>query len=180
MGRVKSVVLRTLNRGKLTVAVEAFLKTGRVPTLQGNMMENIFSFLWLKDGPIVLGPRFRDAFQDPNSCLAIEPIFEAHVLLYIIRSSNSNQPPPRKHQDNNNSVYRPSITDLAAHITESYKMVSALYGPFKSKATEQNNIVHLHDIGNDYAAHNLPDLQGWVMSESLLNPGRARLCGAVN
>lgn len=29
---------------------------GRVPSLQeGNMNENIFSFPWLKDGPIVLG-----------------------------------------------------------------------------------------------------------------------------
>ncbi|KAL7247478.1 hypothetical protein ACSBR2_002400 [Camellia fascicularis] len=58
---VKSVVLRTLNRARLNVAIDSFLKTG---------------------------PRFKDAFQDPNSYLAIGPIFEAHVLLHIIRSSN--------------------------------------------------------------------------------------------
>ncbi|KAF5952389.1 hypothetical protein HYC85_010333 [Camellia sinensis] len=190
---VKSVVLHTLNRARLTVAVDSFLKTGRVPTLQeGNRMENIFSFPWSKDSPIVLGPRFKDAFQDPNSYLAIEPIFEkeryivtynpskgniyallkdqaksddilkaafhAHVLLHIIHSSNQNQPPYRKHRETDHSVSMRSIPDLQSHITESYKMVSALYGPFKSKATEQ----------------------GWVMSESLLNPGRARLCDAVN
>ncbi|CAL5380025.1 unnamed protein product [Camellia sinensis] len=190
---VKSVVLRTLNRARLTVAVDSFLKTGRVPTLQeGNRMENIFSFPWSKDSPIVLGPRFKDAFQDPNSYLAIEPIFEkeryivtynpskgniyallkdqaksddilkaafhAHVLLHMIHSSNQNQPPYRKHRETDHSVFMRSITDLQSHITESYKVVSALYGPFKSKATEQ----------------------GWVMSESLLNPGRARLCDAVN
>ncbi|KAL6964504.1 Protein root UVB sensitive 6 [Sarracenia purpurea var. burkii] len=189
---VKSVVLQTLNRARLTVAIESFLKTGRVPTLQeGNRMESIISFPWSKGRPIVLGPRFRDAFQDPYSYLAIEPIFEkeryivtynpskgniyallkdkaksddilkaafhAHVLLHIIRSSNQNQP-SMKHWENDHSVFIPSIKDLEAHITESYKMVSTLYAPFKSKATEQ----------------------GWVMSESLLNPGRARLCDAVN
>ncbi|CAL5398976.1 unnamed protein product [Camellia sinensis] len=190
---VKSVVLHTLNRARLNVAINSFLKTGRVPTLEeGNRMEKIFSFPWSKERPVVLGPRFKDAFQDPNSYLAIEPIFEkeryivtynpskgniyallkdqaksddilkaafhAHVLLHIIRSSNQGQPCPRKHRENDHTVFMPSIADLEAHIAESYKIVSALYGPFKSKATEQ----------------------GWVMSESLLNPGRARLCDRVN
>ncbi|XP_028090097.1 protein root UVB sensitive 6-like isoform X1 [Camellia sinensis] len=86
---VKSVVLHTLNRARLNVAIDSFLKTGRVPTLnEGNRMEKIFGFPWSKERPVVLGPRFKDAFQDPNSYLAIEPIFEAHVLLHIIRSSN--------------------------------------------------------------------------------------------
>ncbi|CAL5323474.1 unnamed protein product [Camellia sinensis] len=62
---------------------------------------------------------------------------EAHVLLHIIHSSNQNQPPYRKHRETDHSVFMRSITDLQSHITESCKMVSALYGPFKSKATEQ-------------------------------------------
>ncbi|GMP40753.1 hypothetical protein CsSME_00011081 [Camellia sinensis var. sinensis] len=42
---VKSVVLRTLNRARLDVAIDSFLKTGRVPTLEeGNRMEKIFNF----------------------------------------------------------------------------------------------------------------------------------------
>ncbi|KAL8527653.1 hypothetical protein ACS0TY_005484 [Phlomoides rotata] len=77
---VKSVVLHTLNRARFTVAVESFLNTGRVPSLQeGNSMEDIFIPPWKQHRPIVLGPRFKDAFQDPNSYLALEPIFE--VLL---------------------------------------------------------------------------------------------------
>jgi len=82
--------------------------TGRVPTLQeGNMMENILSFPWSKEKPVVLGmyhidntcistftdsslklkyhhlagPRFKEAFQDPNSFLAIQHIFEVHAFL---------------------------------------------------------------------------------------------------
>ncbi|PSS00321.1 Protein root UVB sensitive like [Actinidia chinensis var. chinensis] len=188
---VKSVVLRTLNRARLTVAIESFLKTGRVPTLQeGNMMESIISLPWSKETPVVLGPRFKVAFQDPNSYVAMEPIFQkerymvtynpskgsiygllkdqaksddilkaafhAHVLLHIIRSSNQHQPFPRNSPENDHIM--PSISDLDAHIAQSCKMVSALYGPFTSKAREQ----------------------GWVMSESLLNPGRARLCDTNN
>ncbi|KAM7474494.1 hypothetical protein LguiB_021737 [Lonicera macranthoides] len=185
---VKSVVLHTLNRARFTVAVETFLKTGRVPTLQeGNVMETVFNFPWSKDRPIVLGSRFKDAFQDVNSYLAVEPVFEkeryvvtynpskgniyallkdqakpddilkaafhAHVLLHVIRSSNDNQSSMRQSENNHSIVLSPSA-NFSAHLAESYKMVSAFFAPFKSKAKEQ----------------------GWVMSESHLNPGRARLC----
>ncbi|CAL5322939.1 unnamed protein product [Camellia sinensis] len=52
---VKSIVLRTLNRARLNVAIDSFLKTGRVPTLEeGNRMEKIFSFPWSKERPVVL------------------------------------------------------------------------------------------------------------------------------
>ncbi|KAK4476804.1 hypothetical protein RD792_015964, partial [Penstemon davidsonii] len=168
---VKSVVLHTLNRARFTVAVESFLKTGRVPTLQeGNSMETIFCLPWKDHRPIVLGPRFKDAFQDPNSYLAVEPIFEeeryivtysphkgkifalfkdqaksddilkaafhAHVLLHIIHTSNQSQSSTKKREDGLSAVLS-SLGDLQSHISESYKMVSALYGPFKNRAKEQ-------------------------------------------
>ncbi|CAA0824794.1 Protein root UVB sensitive 6 [Striga hermonthica] len=188
---VRSVVLHTLNRARFTVAVESFLSTGQVPSLEeGNLKENIFSPPWKNHRPIVLGPRFKDAFQDPNSYLMLEPIFEkeryivtcnpskgkiyalfkdqaksddilkaafhAHVLLHIICSSNQNSPTSRT-REHDLSVVSPTLGDLQSHIADSYKMVSALYEPFKNKTKEQ----------------------GWVMSESLLNPGRARLCELV-
>ncbi|XP_022929493.1 protein root UVB sensitive 6-like [Cucurbita moschata] len=185
---VRSVVLHTMNRARFNVAVESFIKTGRVPTLQnGNMNERILSFPWLKESPVVLGPRFKDAFQDAGSYLAIEPLFDrekyivtynqtrgkvyallkdqaksddilkaafhAHVLLHFIRSSSGGQKSSRKQGDAfSNSV--PAVTNLEAQIAASCKMVSTSYEIFKSKASEQ----------------------GWVMAESLLNPGRARLC----
>ncbi|KAL5854107.1 hypothetical protein ACOSQ4_003909 [Xanthoceras sorbifolium] len=184
---VKSVVLHTLNRARFSVAVESFLKTGQVPSLQeGNKQEDIFNFPW-KDKPVVIGSRFKDAFQDPGSYLAIEPLFEkeryvvtynpskgkvyallkdqakpddiikaafhAHVLLHSIHSLNDRQSFSRKHQEYDNSKYTPTSADLEARIAESCNMVSAAYMHFKSKAAEQ----------------------GWRMSDSLLNPGRARL-----
>ncbi|KAL7243093.1 hypothetical protein ACSBR1_015495 [Camellia fascicularis] len=119
-------------------------------------MENIFSFPWSKDSPIVLGPRFKDAFQDPNSYLAIEPIFEKERYIVTNNPSKGNIYALLKDQAKSDdilkaafhahvfmrsitdhSVFMRSITDLQSHITESCKMVSALYGPFKSKATEQ-------------------------------------------
>ncbi|KAF7801257.1 protein root UVB sensitive 6-like [Senna tora] len=187
---VKSVVLHTLNRARFSVAVESFLKTGRVPTLQeGNMNENIFSFPW-KERPVVLGSRFKDAFQDPGAYVTIKSLFEeekyivtynpskskvyallkgqaksddilkaafhAHVLLHFVNSSNSIKISSWKQREglNSNEVY--TIADLEACIAESCKMVSNSYGQFKNKAKEQAS-------------------GGWTMSESLLNPGRARL-----
>ncbi|KAF2320309.1 hypothetical protein GH714_027069 [Hevea brasiliensis] len=211
---VKSVVLHTLNRARFSVAVDSFLKTGRVPSLQeGNTMENIFSFPWLKERPIVLGPKFKDAFQDPSAYLAIEPLFEKerylvtynpskdkvyallkdqaksddilkaafhvrynclftttvpqaeHSVRYVLscftgslafafhKLSNNSHSSSWKQQAYGHSNNILSATDLEAHIADSCKMVSNLYGPFKSKAAEQ----------------------GWRMSDSLLNPGRARI-----
>ena len=61
---------------------------------------------------------------------------QANVLLHIIRSSNGNRF-PRRENETDPSVLLPSSTNLEAHIADSYKMVSALYAPFKSKAKEQ-------------------------------------------
>ncbi|MQM02044.1 hypothetical protein Taro_034803 [Colocasia esculenta] len=86
--QVKSVVLHTLNRARFTVAVESFLKTGHVPSLvEGNSKENIFTFPWSKNTPVVLGSRFGDAFQDPASFIRIEPLFEKER--YIITYNHS-------------------------------------------------------------------------------------------
>ncbi|KAL5555069.1 hypothetical protein UlMin_037305 [Ulmus minor] len=85
---VKSVVLHTLNRARFNVAVESFLKTGHVPSLQeGNRNENIFSFPWLKERPVVLGSRFKDAFHDPGAYLAVEPFFERERYLVTYNPS---------------------------------------------------------------------------------------------
>lgn len=61
---------------------------------------------------------------------------QANVLLHIIRSSNGNRS-FRKDSEIDPSVLLPSSTNLEAHIADSYKMVSALFGLFKSKAKEQ-------------------------------------------
>ncbi|KAK7263768.1 hypothetical protein RJT34_31365 [Clitoria ternatea] len=185
---VKSVVLHTLNYARFSVAVESFLKTGRVPTLQeGNMNENIFSFPW-RDRPVVLGSRIKEAFQDPSAYVAVEPLFDkerymvtynplknkvyavlkdqakpddilkaafhAHVLLSFIKSSNERKASSFKQREALNSDAMHTIADLEASIADSCKIVAISYGLFKNKAKEQ----------------------GWTMSESLLNPGRARLC----
>ncbi|KAM7265828.1 hypothetical protein ACFE04_003511 [Oxalis oulophora] len=184
---VKSVVLHTLNRARFSVAVDSFLKTGKVPSLQeGNMQETILTFPWLnKTTPVVLGSRFKEAFQDPAAYLATEPHFEkerymvtynpskgkvyallkdqaksddilkaayhAHVLLHFIQSRNKIL--SQKQNDYGETNFPFTIAGIEDHIVESCRMVSASYGIFKSRSAEQ----------------------GWMMSDSHLNPGRARL-----
>ncbi|XP_010442453.1 PREDICTED: protein root UVB sensitive 6 isoform X1 [Camelina sativa] len=183
---VRSVVLHTLNRARFTVAVESFLKTGRVPSLQeGNIQEKIFTFPWVDDRPVMLGARFKDAFQDPSTYLAVKPFFDkerymvtysptkgkvyallkhqansddilkaafhAHVLLHFMNQSKDGIP---KLMEQSDPAFAPMEYELESRIAESCEMVSTSYGIFKSRAAEQ----------------------GWRMSESLLNPGRARLC----
>ncbi|GAB2283935.1 Protein root UVB sensitive 6 [Dionaea muscipula] len=184
---IRSLVLHTLNRARFTVAVESFLKTGRVPSLEeGNMKETIFRLPWLKDKPVVLGSRFKDAFHDPAPYLALEPFFQkerymvaynpkkrkvyvllkdqaksddiikaafhGHVLLDFIDSAVKSQYFQGREANDQFDSIATSI-DIEAHVAESCKVVSTAYGLFKSKAAEQ----------------------GWVMSDSLLNPGRARI-----
>ncbi|XP_010533233.1 PREDICTED: protein root UVB sensitive 6-like [Tarenaya hassleriana] len=181
---VKSVALHTLNRARFTVAVESFLKTGQVPSLQeGNKQEKIFTFPWVEDRPVVLGSRFKDAFQDPSMYLAVKPFFDkerylvtyspskgkvyallknqaksddilkaafhAHVLLHSMNRSSEGTSKFREQSDP-----APTIAEIESHIAESCEMVSTSYDIFRRRAAEQ----------------------GWTMSESLLNPGRARIC----
>ncbi|KAH9627142.1 hypothetical protein KSS87_018382 [Heliosperma pusillum] len=186
---VKSVVLHTLNRARFTVAVNSFITTGQVPSLkEGNLKEKVFTFPWKEDRPVLLGSRFKDAFEDPGLYIALEPLFErerylvtynpekkkvyallkdnaksddilkaafhGHVLLHSIRSSLKEHTVPGNHNKYVNLDIVPTFSDIEGVVAESCKMVSNTYGLFKYKATEQ----------------------GWMMLESLLNPGRARLC----
>ncbi|KAK3135541.1 hypothetical protein QOZ80_5BG0420160 [Eleusine coracana subsp. coracana] len=184
---VRSVVLNTLNRARFTVAVDSFIKTGHVPSLkEGNSEETVFNPPWRHE-PVAIGSRFGEAFQEPASFVAIRPLFEderylvtynptkdkvyallkdqakpddilkaafhAHVLLHFINASHA-----RKRTKSNRAYqYNPLNMDFLPHIEESCKIVMSSYGVFKKKAKDQ----------------------GWIMSESLLNPGRARLCGVA-
>ncbi|KAA3484173.1 protein root UVB sensitive 6 [Gossypium australe] len=164
---VRSVVLHTLNRARFSVAVESFLKTGQVPSLQeGNMQEKIFSFPWLKDRPVVLGSRFRDAFQDPGAFLAIEPLFEKERYIVTYNPSKGKVYALLKDQAKSDDILKaafhahvllhfihsadnslssrsqqehlmPAATDFELHIAESCKMVSTSYRHFKNNAAEQ-------------------------------------------
>ncbi|KAK9678011.1 hypothetical protein RND81_11G181700 [Saponaria officinalis] len=186
---VKSVVLHTLNRARFSVAMDSFLNTGQVPSLkEGNLKEKVFTLPWMEDRPVILGSRFKDAFQDPGLYIALEPLFEreryivtynpvknkvyallkdqaktddilkaafhGHVLLHSIRSSLKKHAGSENHNKYVNLDTVPTFSDIEGVVAESCKTVSSTYGLFKYKATEQ----------------------GWMMSESLLNPGRARLC----
>lgn len=153
---------------------------------EGNSQETIFNPPWRHE-PVAIGSRFGEAFQEPASFVAIRPLFEderymvtynpakdkvyallkdqaksddiikaafhAHVLLHFINASHARKQMNSRRSD---PYGNPCNMDFMAHIAESCKIVSSSYGTFKKKAREQ----------------------GWIMSESLLNPGKARLCPA--
>ncbi|AQK93725.1 Protein root UVB sensitive 6 [Zea mays] len=188
---VRSIVLNTLNTARFTVAVDSFIRTGYVPSLKdGNSQETIFNPPW-RHSPVAIGSRFGEAFQEPASFIAIKPLFEderyivtynptkdkvyallkdqakpddilkaafhAHVLLHFINATHANRNARKRANSNLSHQYNPLNMDFLPHIEESCKIVMSSYGVFKKKSREQ----------------------GWIMSESLLNPGRARLCGVA-
>ncbi|KAH7286392.1 hypothetical protein KP509_32G005200 [Ceratopteris richardii] len=191
---VKSVVLPTLNRARFGVAVQSFLYTGTVPSISaGNKMEKIFSSPLSKDMPIVLGARVNEAFDNPNSYLAVLPIFKRENYLvthdqkkrqiYVILKEGANsedvlratfhgqvlanilqKPLPsvfnlsgsQSNTENRLSLFRnicQQDMSVEAIIRESCKHVPELFDSFKLQA----------------------DSQGWMLGESLLNPGITRL-----
>ncbi|XP_078181827.1 protein root UVB sensitive 6-like [Carex rostrata] len=168
---VKNVVLNTLNRARFNVAVDSFIKTGYVPSLkEGNFKENIFSPPWERRTSVDLGSRFGDAFQEPSSFLTIKPLFESERYMVTYNPSKDKIYALLKDQAKSDDILKAAYhahvllhyinstkqksTDFTAQIAESCRVVSSSYGAFKHKAKEQ----------------------GWIISDALLNPGRARFC----
>ncbi|PRQ19635.1 putative Root UVB sensitive family [Rosa chinensis] len=185
---VKSVVLHTLNRARFSMAVDAFLKTGTVPSLQeGNVNENVFSFPWVKDGPVVLGPRFKDAFQEPSVYLALEPFFEKERYVVTYNPSKGKVYALLKDQAKSDDILKAAFhAQVLLHFMRlsydaqppSQKQIKDGYSNFVPTAKDLEAYIvesckmvsHSYGIFKSKAAE-----QGWMMSEAHLNPGRARL-----
>ncbi|KAJ9687744.1 hypothetical protein PVL29_016280 [Vitis rotundifolia] len=147
---VKSVVLHTLNRARFSVAIDSFLKTGRVPSLQeGNMKENIFSFPWLEDKPIVLGSRFKDAFQDAGSYLSIEPLFEKERYLVTYNPSKGKVYALLKDQAKSDDILKAAFH---AHMLLHFIVSSNGIESFPRKQQDYDSS-HLMPSTADLAAH---------------------------
>ncbi|TQD77078.1 hypothetical protein C1H46_037405 [Malus baccata] len=185
---VKSVVLHTLNRARFSVAVDAFLKTGRVPSLQeGNLKENVFNFPWVKDGPVVLGPRFKDAFQEPSVYLAIEPFFEKERYVVTYNPSKGKVYALFKDQAKSDDILRAAFH---AHVLL-YFMQSSYNSQHMYQKEKKDGFLNFEPTAKDLEACIVESCkmvstsygifkskakeQGWMMSEAHLNPGRALL-----
>lgn len=191
---VKSVTLPTLNQARFAVAVQHFLKTGQVQSIsEVNKEECIFMFPWAQHIQIELGAVVADAFQDSREFLTtkamfkekkylvtynerkkrayvvlkeaatsedvMEGAFQAHMLLHILHRShsgsklnvNDNSHDPVLFMMDDGLITREAVgTAILTICKESH----AYYEAFKEKVAAQ----------------------GWIISESLLNPGGARLC----
>eukprot|EP00250_Pteridium_aquilinum_P024343 c2894_g1_i1 orf=227-2017(+) len=189
---ITSVCLSTLNRARFKVAVQSFLETGRVPSLsEGNRKETIFTPPWVKAKPFALGVRINEAFESPYKFLKLLPFFQrenylvtynptklqafallkekassddvlkatfhAQVLEHILQKTSSSRQGTTIISLDSNADFEKcfrSEMGIDATIRESCKIVPRLFESFKKHALSQ----------------------GWVMGESMLSPGLARLC----
>ncbi|KAI5356429.1 PREDICTED: root UVB sensitive [Prunus dulcis] len=185
---VKSVVLHTLNRARFSVAVDTFLKTGRVPSLQeGNFNENVFRFPWLKEGPVVLGPRFKDAFQEPNVYLAIEPFFEKERYVVTYNPKKGKVYALFKDQAKSDDILKAAfhaqvllhfmhLSFDSQHLSQKEKTGGYLNFEPTAKDLEACIVESYRMVSTSYGIFKSKAAeQGWMMSEAHLNPGRARL-----
>ncbi|XP_016648106.1 PREDICTED: protein root UVB sensitive 6 isoform X2 [Prunus mume] len=185
---VKSVVLHTLNRARFSVAVDAFLKTGRVPSLQeGNLNENVFRFPWLKEGPVVLGPRFKDAFQEPNVYLAMEPLFEKERYVVTYNPKKGKVYALFKDQAKSDDILKAAfhaqvllhfmhLSFDSQHLSQKEKTAGYLNFEPTAKDLEACIVESCKMVSTSYGIFKSKAAeQGWMMSEAHLNPGRARL-----
>ncbi|KAH0460154.1 hypothetical protein IEQ34_010817 [Dendrobium chrysotoxum] len=109
-----------------------------------------------------VGIPFYQSNKEMNIVLAINSLLlQAHVLLHLLHSSNVKQSSRNLTHHSQSSLnislsnhLLPTAIDIEAQVAESCKAVSCFYEDFKRKAADE----------------------GWIMSESLINPGRARLC----
>ncbi|KAI4375507.1 hypothetical protein MLD38_013367 [Melastoma candidum] len=110
---------------------------------------------------LLAGPRFKEAFQDAGAYYSVAPFFEKERYLVTYNPSKGKVYALLKDKAKPDDILKAAFhAHVLLHFlslassADSCELVAASYGLFKSKATDQ----------------------GWMMSESLLNPGRARLC----
>eukprot|EP00249_Psilotum_nudum_P011840 c23415_g1_i1 orf=838-2481(+) len=192
---VKSVLLPTLNSARFGVAVRSFLVTGQVPSLfDGNQKECIFVPPWRKENRLVLGAHVSEAFQTPQTFLDMVRLFEKknYVVTYnpsrkcvyavlkekaisddVLQAAfhaqlllHALQKPLKLRKGSTGEANAagpdcctifekkyPSEFYVRAAIVESCKSISGLYEAFRHQALSK----------------------GWIMADSLLNPGNVRL-----
>eukprot|EP00246_Nothoceros_aenigmaticus_P002038 TRINITY_DN12767_c0_g1_i1.p1 TRINITY_DN12767_c0_g1~~TRINITY_DN12767_c0_g1_i1.p1 ORF type:complete len:315 (-),score=40.38 TRINITY_DN12767_c0_g1_i1:258-1127(-) len=193
---VKAVMLPTLNRARFGVAVHSFLDSGKVPSLiEANEQEYIVKGPWAQEKPLELGARIYDAFSSEHQFSSFQSLFEkeqyvinyhpakrrayvilkdtatsddvlraafhGHVLLHMLRQTRL---PGTKESTSPGLASTKALSmrgrrstresNVEEVIADSFRSVGELFENFKQGAKAQ----------------------GWLMADSLLNPGDARMC----
>lgn len=189
---IKSVCLPTLNRARFKVAVQSFLETGKVPSLlEGNRKESIFTPPWVREKPFALGARVNEAFQSPYKFLDLLSSFqkENYLITYnptkrqafaILKAKASSDDVLRAtfHAQVLESIVQESLLPRQVPGNAAFDIVSDFQKSHRSEmgieAAIRESCKHVPRLFESF--RNQAMSQGWVMSESLLNPGIARLC----
>ncbi|XP_024523497.1 protein root UVB sensitive 6-like isoform X1 [Selaginella moellendorffii] len=164
---VKAIQLPTLNRHRFGIAVDTFLETGKVPGLvEANERERIIVGPQWSLEKLELGARVSDAFSAPQDYQYIDSLFKGENYLVSYNPKRQRTYVVLKERANGDDVLRAAFhgqlfvnifdkcSSAEGAYQESCKYISPLYEHFKLDAEKQ----------------------GWIMSETLLSPGNARVC----
>ncbi|GLJ48897.1 hypothetical protein SUGI_1031380 [Cryptomeria japonica] len=191
---VKAVILPTMNQERFGVSVQHFLNTGQVPSVyEANSKECIFTFPWPRQMDVELGARVADAFQNSREFLSakamfkdknylitfnrrrkrayvvlkeaatsedvMEGAFQAYMLLHIL--DRASQKSCKRSTIEN--IFDNTLCAMDAELLAEGAIGSAIFSSCK------NSSAH-YKIFKEKAA-----IQGWIVRDSLLNPGGVRL-----
>eukprot|EP00250_Pteridium_aquilinum_P007536 c17225_g1_i1 orf=666-2402(+) len=192
---IKSVVLPTLNRARFRVAVQSFLNTGQVPSLfEGNQKEIIFTHPWARDKPTVLGARVNEAFESPHKFLDLLSLFQKENYIVTYNAKRRRTYVVLKEKANSEDVLKATFhAQVVASILQRPLSWNTNSSGVQIKGTDPLSELKRNsksDIGEEAAIresfNHVNELfeafkhqtksQGWILGESYLNPGIARLC----
>ncbi|KAJ7564173.1 hypothetical protein O6H91_02G005800 [Diphasiastrum complanatum] len=194
---VRVLQMPTLNRARFGVAVESFLNTGHVPSLpECNKREPILLWPWAKQKPLELGVRVCNAYSTPNELFKFQGLFQkenylvtyhqakrrafvvlkekaksddilqaafhAHLLMHLLHRWQSFE---------KKTIVDRVVTGKGAHLSSRDTEKLLLEGMDRAMVESCKQSPALFDAFKQQAR-----AQGWIIAESLLNPGDARVC----
>ncbi|CAM6091010.1 unnamed protein product [Calypogeia fissa] len=189
---VKAVRLPTMNRARFGMAAEAFLDTGQVPSVEyANANENILFAPFALEKPVEVGARVLDAFTTPQEFQVTRALFERENYLLTYNTKRRRAYVVLKASANSDDVLRAAfhahvllkvlkkvpLPNYEGRKVSSTKKVSKLSsewscegGVMKAVAKSYEHLDPLFKTFKQEAA-----TQGWIMKDSLLNPGDSRI-----
>lgn len=169
---IKSVRLATLNRARFGVVVQSFLETGQVPSIEdANRRESVITLPW-QEKPLELGSRVGQAFSNPREFIRTQEQFQKENYLVTYRPNKKRAYVVIKESASSDDVVRATFQ---AHVM--LHMLRGLEGTITNSNVEDavaESTKRTYDLYDSFKEE--AKSKGWMMGETLLNPGDSRVC----
>ncbi|KAH9550366.1 hypothetical protein CY35_10G068100 [Sphagnum magellanicum] len=173
---VKAVRLPTLNRARFGVAVHSFLDTGQVPSLEeANKNEGIITLPWAQEKPLELGARVSQAFANAQDFTKAVELFQNEKYMVTYRPSRRRAYVVIKDSATSEDVLRAAFqANVMLHTLRNTRGIpEARQGALVENALAES-VYRTNSLYEDFKQQ--ATAKGWLMGDSYLNPGDARLC----